>query len=291
MAPEVLLLIRGHPAEGLQWYEQILKVPSLPASAELKALAGAAVLWYTRGDIERARTATTRALSLALAVGDHDAIAQTTYLSGHLEHAARNLDAAHDWFARSVEGFRALGNPAGTGNALSGMAVVALARGDASGAERLLDEATASLRQAGPWFLTWALYVRAVLAVRRGKPDEAIALIRESLAHIRELHDKFAFVYALVPLSAAVTLNGDHAWAARILGARDAVTERTGVTVVDPSVRDLMEGFEEAGRARLGADKWFRAYAAGRVSSIDSLIRDIDASSRTRSRLHTSTAE
>ena len=119
--------------------------------------------------------------------------------------------------------------------------MLALATGDVGQAERLLDEATSVLRHAGPWFLTWALYVRAVLAVRRGNPDEAIALVRESLTRIRELHDKFAFVYALVPLAAAAVLKGDDAWAARILGARDAVTERTGVTVVDKSVHDLRE--------------------------------------------------
>ena len=72
------------------------------------------------------------------------------------------------------------------------------------------------------------LYVRAILAVRRGNADEAIALLRESLTLIRALHDKFAFVYALVPLAAAAVLKGDDAWAARILGARDAVIERTG---------------------------------------------------------------
>ena len=80
-------------------------------------------------------------------------------------------------------------------------------------------------------------YLRAILAVRRGNADEAIALMRESLTRIGELRDKFAFVYALVPLAAAAVLKGDDAWAARILGARDAVTERTGATVVDNSVR------------------------------------------------------
>ncbi len=57
------------------------------------------------------------------------------------------------------------------------MALLALATGDAGQAERLLDEATSVLREAGPWFLTWALYVRAILAVRRRNPDEAIALV------------------------------------------------------------------------------------------------------------------
>ena len=66
--------------------------------------------------------------------------------------------------------------------------------------------------------------------------------MRESLTRIRELHDKFAFVYALVPLAAAAVLKGNDAWVARILGARDAVTERTGVTVSDKSVQDLRNG-------------------------------------------------
>src|SRR4030095_14111207 len=104
------------------------------------------------------------------------------------------------------------------------------------------------------------------LAVRRASPNEAIALVRESLTRIRQLHDKFAVVYALVPLAAAAVLNGDDLWTARILGARDAVTERTGATVADKSLNDLREKAEREVRARLGPDRWGRAYAAGRVT-------------------------
>jgi predicted ATPase len=277
-------LIRGHAAEGLQWYEQILNLPSLPPAAELRALGGAAVLWYTQGKVERARTALTRALALAHGAGDRDVVAQAENLSGHVEHPLGNLDIARDRFGRSVEGFRALASPSGTGNALCGMAVVTLASGDADLAERLLDEATSVLRHAGPWFLTWALYVRAILAIRREEPGDAITLVRESLTRIRELHDRFAFVYALVPLAAAAVLKGDDAWAARILGARDTVTERTGVTVVDPSVRDLRDRAEREVRARLGPDRWAQAYAAGRSASLDALLKDIDRVSRSRAR-------
>jgi len=125
-------------------------------------------------------------------------------------------------------------------------------------------------------------YVRGILAGRRGHADAALTLLRESLTHIRELHDKFAFVYALVPLAAAAVLIGDDTWAARILGAREAVTERTGVTVVDRSVRDLRDQVEQEARVRLGPDRWSRAYAAGRVASIDSLVKDIDTALRLR---------
>ena len=132
------------------------------------------------------------------------------------------------------------------------------------------------LREAGPWFLAVTLYVRALLAVRRGSPDEAIGLLRESLTRIRDLQDTFAFVSALAPLATAAVLKGDYAWAARIFGARDAVIERTGHTLVDTPVRDLREQPEREARAHLAPDRWDRAYAAGRRASIDALLKDID---------------
>jgi ATP/maltotriose-dependent transcriptional regulator MalT len=162
---------------------------------------------------------------------------------------------------------------------LTGLARAVLATGDADQAERLLDEATSTLRHAGPWFLARALYVRATLALQRGNPDEAIARARESLTLFRQLHDKFAIVYALVPLAAAAVLKGDDLWTARILGARDAVTERTGATVVDKWVHALGEQAEREVRARLGPDRWAQAYAAGRKASIDSLLNEIDRAS------------
>jgi ATP/maltotriose-dependent transcriptional regulator MalT len=98
------------------------------------------------------------------------------------------------------------------------MAAVILATGDPAQAESLIEEATSALQHGAPLFLSLALYVRAILAVRRGNADQAIAVVRESLTHVRELHDTFAFVYALVPLAAAAVLKGDDEWAARILG-------------------------------------------------------------------------
>ena len=268
--------IRGHAAEGMQWYEQILSRPSLLPAVESRALLGTGAMRYTQGELEHARTAVTRALALAHETGDKVMIARAENLLGDIEHSVGNAEAARAHFARGVEGFRALGLPWALGNSLTGMATVVLAAGDAAHAARLLDEATLMLRDAAPWFLSWTLYLCAFLAVRRGNPDQAIALVHESLTHIQKLNDKYALVYALVPLAAAAVMKGDAAWAARILGARDAVTERTGATVVDKSVHDLREQAEREARTRLGPNRWALAYAAGRQCSIDSLLKDID---------------
>ena len=269
-------LMRGHLGEGLQWYEKILNLPSLPPAAESRALVGAALMCYTQGELGRARAGLVRAMAIARDAGEMEVVVTADNLLGHLETASGSLDTARERFTRSIEAFRAMAIPWGIGNALSGMALVALATGDTSRAERLLIEATAALRSSGPWFLTPVTNLRAILAAQRGHSDEAIALVRENLTRIRELQDKFAFVYALVALAAAAVLKGDDAWAARILGAGDAVTERTGATVVDKPVQEVRERAERESRARLGPDRWALAYASGRSASIDSLLKDID---------------
>jgi predicted ATPase/DNA-binding XRE family transcriptional regulator len=274
-------VIRGHAAEGLRWYDQILALPSLSPAVEVKTLVGAAQMSYSQGELDRATTGLDRLFALARSIDDSSTIAHAENLSGHIHRKRGDVNAARDAFSRGLEIFRALGMFRGVGGALNGLAAVALASGDVEEAERLLRDAALVLRDSGPWFQTIGAYTRGVLTVRRGNADEAIALMRESLSDIRGLDDKFALVYALVPLAAAAALKGDDAWAARILGARDAVTDRTGATFTDDSVRDLRERAERGARTRLGAARWAQAYAVGRKMSIDSLLNDIDrASSR-----------
>ena len=147
-------VIRGHAAEGLRWYEQILTLPSLPPAAESRALArsGSDVVHARR---TRARTHRAHARARARPRRRrHGVVAQTENMLGHVEHAAGNRRRGPRPVRPQRRGFRALAIPWGTGNALTGMAWVALATGDTGQAERLLDEATSELRHAGPWFLS-----------------------------------------------------------------------------------------------------------------------------------------
>jgi predicted ATPase/DNA-binding XRE family transcriptional regulator len=268
-------LIRARGTEALQWCQRILNLPHVSPPAEAKALVAGSVMCYTQGQVGNAREWLTRALSLGPAI-DADVAAMAEILFGHVEQAGGNQEAARERFTRSMDMFRTLSSAWGIGNALMGMASVALASRDIVTAERVLDEATTVLAQAGPWFLNLPLYIRANLAVQRGQADAAVEYVRESLVCSRALHDKFAFVYALTPLAAAAALKGADRWAASVLGTRDAVTEQTGASAVDKAVRELRERTEQQLRARLGEDGWARAYAAGRRASIDSLLRDIE---------------
>jgi hypothetical protein len=195
---------------------------------------------------------------------------------GHVAIAVGDLADARRSFQRVVDRFQSFDIPWVTGNALAGLASVSLADGSFEDTDRLLAAATAVMAGAGPWFSEIVFYVRAVLLVRLARPLEAIAVVRESLAHIKVLNDRFALVYSLVPLAAAAELLGDDAWAARILGMREAVTERTGAVPADDSVRDLRLRVERDARARLGQKRWIHEYEAGRRASVESLLKDID---------------
>src|SRR5262249_11513286 len=116
--------IRGHAAEGLRWYDQILDRPSLTAAVECRALLGSAAMRYTQGELARARTALTRVLALAHEAGDAVMVARAENLLGDIEHSLGNADAARGHFARAIEAFRTLALPWGLGNSLTGMASV-----------------------------------------------------------------------------------------------------------------------------------------------------------------------
>jgi predicted ATPase/DNA-binding XRE family transcriptional regulator len=267
-------LIRGHTAEGLGWYQQVLARPALTRGSRSAAHAGAAVMRYAQGDMEGARSDSERAL--ALSEEEDVAAALAWNILGHVALAVGDLPAARHSFQTVVDRFRPQHIPWFSGNALAGLASVSLADGSVEEADRLLLDAARVMAGAGPWFSEIVFYVRTVLLVRRGRPLEAIAVVRESLGHINVLNDRFALVYVLVPLAAAAELMGDDAWAARILGMREAVTERTGAMPVDDSVRDLRQRVERDARSRLGQRGWSREYGAGRQSSVESLLKEID---------------
>jgi len=269
--------IRGHAVEGLRWYEQVLDNRSLSAADESRALVGACLMLYAQGNVARPPAMLTRAILLAGQSGDRVVGAQAQVLFGHVEHGSGNRAAALEHFAQGLEAFRSLDTLWGTGSALSGTAGVRLAMGDTAEAERLLYEATTMLRESGPWFLTPVLCYRGVAAANRGEADLAIGLMKESLGYIRELHDRFSFVHALLPLAAGAMLKGDDEWAARVLGASAAVSSSSGARVAIAVVQDLKDRTERAVRERLGPERWERAYLEGGGCSIDSLLDDIDA--------------
>jgi hypothetical protein len=267
-------VIRGQVLEGLGWYERILDLPVRSPETEMRVLLASAVTHYSAGALAAARAALERSREVARRLDDAAAMLEIECVRGHVEHLSANVDEARSHFARSA---RTAGPPAWrVGSALTGLGWVALDAGQTADAEQWLDKATSALDQAGPWFMLLVEFLRATLAVRRGEADQAIAIVRSSLARIRLLRDQFAFLYALEPLAAAAALKGKDAWVARILGARAAVADLTDAAVVGQYLRDRLAAIELDCKTRLGIERWEDAFTAGRTISIDALCNDID---------------
>lgn len=269
-------LIRGHATEGLRWYEQILMRTAISPAAEATTRLGAAGMLHTKGAFDAAREQLTRALDLVRDGDGSEVRPQAAWMFGHVEYAAGRLPAAREWFTRCRDWSEASSIPWTRGSALGGLAWVALAGGDRDAAGVLIGEAWRALEPAGPWFLALPHYIRIVLNLQSGNADAVIALLRESFSRVRASKDMFSVIYGLVPLAAAAALKGDHAWVARIIGWRDALTGRTGAVLIDPMMRELGERIEQEARAHLGPAAWADRHAEGRHGSIDRMLRDID---------------
>ena len=211
-----------------------------------------------------------------------DVAAFAEHLFGHVEHGVATRDAARHRFTRSVEGFRALAIPWGVGNSLNGLAKVALATNDVAAGGTPARRGRVGASAGCPWRLALVWFRRALLAVRRGNPAEAFARWGGKASPCSgSSATSTRIVYAMVPLAAAAEFQGDDLWAARILGRpgrphgthRRVGRRQNGCTTLEPRRNEKV-------RARLGPDGWDPAYAAGRVTSIDSLIKDIDRISR-----------
>ena len=271
----IFLFIRGHATEGRRWFETFLDHPLSP-SAETRSLIGAGTMQYVHGDLPRSQDTLRRAIARSR---DHDLPglhAHAALLLGHVEYSMGNFEMARTLFALSARQFRGRAEPWVVGNALGGLAWVALANGDRAEAEQRIHETIAVLKALGPWFCAHCNFLSALLAVQAGDANQALSAVRDSLALLRETQDRFGVMYAFAPLAGVASLLGEDGWVARIVGASDALTERSGVRNVDPLGQKLWTRARLDAQTRLGPERWARAYEAGRRSSIDLLLKEIN---------------
>ncbi|HEX8028439.1 MAG TPA: helix-turn-helix domain-containing protein [Vicinamibacterales bacterium] len=268
-------IMRGHSAEGLQWFEQAQRAVKPGSLADTRSLAGASLLRFTQGDLDGARKASGPVVRDAHA--DSEALAHALLSLGHVDYASGRVENARDHFIRVMVLGHNLGVSWLEASGVTGLAWTSLGANDPTQAARLLDEADALWTDSGPWFRALGLYLRAVLALQARDAQEVLRLTRESLSGIQAFQETFALAYALVPLLAAAELLDDDIWVARVAGTSDAFTDRTGARAVDPVTDTLCAHAQQHAEARLGPERWAAAHAAGRRLSVTEILREIDA--------------
>ncbi len=147
-------------------------------------------------------------------------------------------------------------------------AQAALARGDLTAARRLADDAVAAT---SGWHQSMALTTRAGVATVQGEPEQAERDAHDSLANATRTGSYGVPPDTLECLAHLAVAAGNCREAARLLGAADAIRQRSG------HVRfKIFDGFFEASvaalRETLGEKDFASAWAEGAALSTDEAI-------------------
>jgi DNA-binding CsgD family transcriptional regulator len=106
-------------------------------------------------------------------------------------------------------------------------------------------------------------------ALITGELGRAAKLLDESLAVLREVHNKHTLVECLEAMAAVAGARGQTRRAARLLGVTQAVRENIGAPL-PPNERALLEPY--LAHARLDEAAWDAAYAQGRAMGLDEAV-------------------
>jgi ATP/maltotriose-dependent transcriptional regulator MalT len=177
------------------------------------------------GDLTRAQVLLDEGLALARREGYKEALANSLYASGLVAQLQGDNATARTRFQESLVLSRELGDGQLVANSLAGLAWDSLAHGD--------------------------------YAVAR-------ALFEESLALYQAMGNQWFIAQCLVGFAALAAAQEAWVWAARLLGAAEALCEANH-GALHPAVHALQESTSAAASAQLGEEVFTAAWAEGRT--------------------------
>jgi non-specific serine/threonine protein kinase len=255
--------------------EALAKAGEAPDEPALRgrALASRGLIGLAQGDNQDAAAAFAESLALLRAHGDQDSITFVLSKSAANRLMLGDLDGA---WTMLEEAFAAIDSvrPDSMLHSFvySWRGYVARARGDIATARRMHE---ANLRVGRSMKHRTALgHGHAFLAaveLAEGNLDEAFANFCEALPYHLDLGDGWGLALDLEGLSACAAKRGRHADAARLMGAVDALRDRSAVAL---PASDAADRARRVALAREKLDDAFdRLYAEGRGVSMDDVVR------------------
>jgi predicted ATPase/class 3 adenylate cyclase len=266
---------RGHATEGRAWLDAGLGRPEARAADKLRqdALLGAGSLAWLLGDDAAARRHLRESADIAAERGDRRARAIALAILGHSMVDAGDLAAARTVIEKSVAIAREAGDPFVLARSLGTFADLARHEGNDEETVRRADEAISVFERVGmDEGIAFNLYYGSA-GLRRRDPNGAVARLLRAV----ELFDKLDLPHGLyIALLMLIDLVGPAAEStARVLGALDALHERTGFRVTSAD-RQISKRIRGAAVKALGPERFATLAAEGRTlprSAIVSLAR------------------
>ena len=265
---------RGYTGEGLRWMERVLAGGgALPALARARALYVVALLSFLRGEPESADSAAAEGVVAARAAGDPETLAYALGIRGLTALGRGDLDTAEAVLPEALSLFRELGDPHSVSSGLYGLANLALARADGREAMLLLGEAEDLSREAGDWaMLATCLGTQAISTRLEGDDARTAGLLRKSVEIAGMLRDDYNVGFSVSGLAGVAAREGRAERAARLFGAADVLSERTGAGVSWSVLRDLNERDLASARKMLEPEVFEKAWAEGRAMDLERTV-------------------
>jgi tetratricopeptide (TPR) repeat protein len=260
--------IRGHYREGLRWYDRARTVADADPSARADVIKRGAALAYACGEFTRARSMIDEALVRYRKLGDiSNSVRALTLLGliatneGRHEEAIERLEEGTA-LARETDDEDALAF------ALSNLGYAAVTAGDAERAYSASLEAVELNRGQASQQLGTALGNLGCAALLLGRLAEARERLGECVSIKRSLQEALGLASAFIGFAAIAVEEGAFARAARLLGAADALFERTDA---DPEPFDakLYERTAAAACGGLGDEQFAKECDEGRSLALD----------------------
>ncbi|HEU0113382.1 MAG TPA: helix-turn-helix domain-containing protein [Thermomicrobiales bacterium] len=204
--------LHGHMAEGRRWLEELLAAPGvLTATARARALVGAGLLAYGRGDLSGATDRLAEGLELARGAEDGAAWTRAAAFLGFTLRDRGAYDRAAALFAESLLIAKRSGDRWGIGFATYLHSTAARELGDLEGEARFAEECLPLLREQGERLgIAYALEAIGWVAVTNRDDARALAAFSEFLAVSREVGNLRGISFALYGLAAVARLRGEH---------------------------------------------------------------------------------
>jgi predicted ATPase len=256
-------LQRDLESQTRPWVEQFRPVGPLDLQARAELASVAAVMAVDTGDDTAALAAGQHLATLLARTQDpflravcQLAMAWTLPIAGDLDGALRGA-------AVSLEEFRGQDEPVLR-------AIAAFTAGSLEMALRRYDDALRHLTEArdlaevtgGNWFTAGSRVQLGILAVLRGKLDEARALLEEALELSLVARSTRFVTLCLAGYARLAFAEGDPERAARLKGAADGLRRRIGLPAW-PHLRRVEAELVDQVRQRLGAGRFDHAFTAG----------------------------
>lgn len=223
-------------------------------------------------------------LAIAREIGDKQMIEKVLQPLGLAAHGQGNPDKARGHFEEALALAHELGNRRELAAAQNALAQLHRAEGHLDEAERLYASVLSLARELEDrQSIAIALLNLAMVSIARGAGDPPRAMLLEVSAIVEEIDSEPLRQSVLEVCAGLGALDGEFERAARLYGAVEAQTERTGLRR-DPTDDAFLAPLIESARKALGAAAFAASEAAGRALPFEKATHDARAGLEERSR-------